>query len=130
MNSDKSNQILIYVFNSGLTAIIYGLLIYVSNSLFGWKYFYSVTLAYTISMIFYFITNKKAVFKTINNRTKTMYELIKFSILLIINYLLSLLIVGVTYHYTKEVYTGSLLAGAVTITLTYFVFDKIIFKKE
>ena len=129
MNIGKRNQILIYVLNSGLTAAIYGLLIYVSDSLFGWQYFYTITVAYTVSMVFYFITNKKAVFKTVNNRKKTTYEVIKFLVLLVINYLISLLIVGIIHHYTNEVYSGSLLAGAVTITLTYFVFDKIIFKK-
>jgi putative flippase GtrA len=130
MNIDKNNQVFIYIFNSGLTAAIYGILIYVSDSLFGWDYLYSVTLAYTLSMAFYFITNKKAVFKTKNSRKKTLYELGKFIVLLVINYFISILIVAIVHNYTKEVYSGSLLAGAVTITLTYFVFDKIIFKKD
>lgn len=126
----KFKQTILFFFNSGLTGALYAAMLFLGDSLLHVHYYFSVTIAYTVSMIYYFITNKKAIFKTDSSSKSTTREIVGFVILLIVNYLISLAIVGLVRHFTKEIYSGSLLAGAVTITITYFVFDRIIFKKK
>lgn len=57
-------------------------------------------------------------------------EVIQFIILISINYVITLLIVAAVRHYTGEVFSGSIIAGVVTVSLTYLVFDRILFKKK
>jgi putative flippase GtrA len=126
----KFKQTIFFFLNSGFTGALYAAMLYLGDSLLHAQYYLSVTIAYTVSMIYYFITNKKAIFKTDSSAKSTSREVVGFTILLVVNYIISLAIVGIIRHFTKEIYSGSLLAGAVTITLTYFVFDRIIFKKK
>jgi putative flippase GtrA len=126
----KVKQTILFFLNSGFTGALYAAMLFLADSILHAQYYLSVTIAYTVSMVYYFITNKKAIFKTDPSTSSTKREVVGFIILLLFNYLLSIAIVGIVRHFTKEIYSGSLLAGAVTITLTYFVFDKIIFKKK
>jgi putative flippase GtrA len=119
-----------FFINSGFTGVVYIAILFISDSLFHVKYFVGVTLAYVVSMTYYFIFNKRAIFKTESTSRTNRNEIVSFAVLLIINYLITVLIVGIISHFTKENYSGSLVAGILTITLTYFVFEKIIFKKK
>ena len=126
----KLRQSILFFLNSGLTGALYAAMLFLGDSILHVQYYFSVTIAYTVAMIYYFITNKKVIFKTESSSKSTSRELVGFLILLVINYIISVAIVGIVRHFTKEIYSGSLLAGVITITLTYFVFDRIIFKKN
>lgn len=126
----KVKQTILFFLNSGFTGALYATMLFFGDSILHVHYYLSVTIAYMVSMTYYFITNKKAIFKTDSSAKSTSREVIGFIILLLVNYIISLAIVGLVRHFTNEIYSGSLLAGAVTITLTYFVFDRIIFKKN
>lgn len=126
----KFNQTILFFLNSAFTGVLYVAMLYFGDSLLHAQYYLSVTIAYAVSMIYYFITNKKAVFKTDSDTKRTSREAIGFTILLVVNYIISIAIVGIVWHFTKEIYLGSLLAGAITVTLTYFVFNRIIFKTK
>jgi putative flippase GtrA len=125
--SKKINKSILFFLNSAITGALYVAMLFIGNSLLHAQYYLSVTIAYTVAMACYFITNKKTIFKTDSSAKNTTREITGFIVLLAINYGITLAIVAGVRYFTKEIYSGSLLAGAVTITLTYFVFDRIIF---
>ena len=89
----------------------------------------SVTVAYTAAMIVYFLLNKFLVFRS-EKQAGSVRELLQFGIVVAINYLITQLIVHGLYRITAEAYSGSVIAGSVTISVSYLVFDRIIFGKK
>jgi putative flippase GtrA len=126
----KYKLTILFFLNSAFTGALYLAMLFLGDYLLHVQYYFSVTIAYSVSMTYYFIINKKTIFKTDSSAKNTSREVAGFTALLVINYIISIVIVGIVRHFTKEIYSGSFLAGAVTITVTYFVFDKIIFKKK
>ena len=87
----------------------------------------SVSVSYAISMALYFVFNKLIVFSK-RGRKEFIRETLQFITLVSINYFLTLLIVTSVSRFTGEPYTGSLLAGIITIFLTWLVFKRVLFR--
>lgn len=77
----------------------------------------------------YFMINKFVVFR-ISDPGRLRKELLQFIIVAIVNYLITIAIVKSIYLFTKEAFSGTIIAGFVTIAMTYFVFDNVLFKKS
>lgn len=88
----------------------------------------SVTGAYAGAMLAYFLVSKYVVF-TGAAKPNAPRELAQFVIVVVVNYVLTQMIVLGMRRLTGEVYSGSLVAGAVTVTLSYLIFDRIVFRR-
>ena len=113
-----------FLVGAGATGLIYVGGLFLFNNVLKWNSILSVSIAYTAAMVFYFIVNKKVVFKSDNSKTSTQQQVVRFTIMCIINYGLTLLLVMGFQHFTHEVYSGSIAAGIVTTLLAYLVFDR------
>ncbi|MBD3419107.1 MAG: hypothetical protein GF398_03210 [Chitinivibrionales bacterium] len=120
---------LLYATISGATGLVYMGLLYLMDAVFNESPGISVTLAYASAMLVYFIASKLYIFKSMC-RSSTRRELAQFALVVTVNYFITLLTVRSIYVFTGEVYSGSLVAGIVTISVSYVVFDKIIFAHE
>jgi putative flippase GtrA len=110
-----------------VTGALYAALLFIFDSVLNLPFFISVSLSYISAMLFYFITNKLLTFNTVHDKNVITREVIQYILLVFVNYILTIMIVTVVSFFTGEIYSGSLLAGVITITLTFFVFDKLIF---
>ncbi len=120
-------KIILYLLSSGITGLIYLGLLYLFSDILQWHSIISVSLSYGSAMAFYFLTNKIAVFQHRKTGSEKR-EVLQFIILVTINYLLTLGMVSAVEALKGGVYLGSVIAGVVTVTLTFFVFDRILFK--
>jgi len=123
----NKKKMLLYVGVSLLAGLTYMLFLFISDRVFQAPPIVSVTIAYTLAMLIYFIVSKFFVFER-GQTNKTNKEAWQFAIVVTVNYFLTQLIVNGVHHHTQEVYSGSIIAGIVTINLSYFIFDRIIFK--
>jgi putative flippase GtrA len=89
----------------------------------------SVTAAYTGAMVVYYLLSKHMVFVG-EQAHKAGTGAVQFAAVVIINFVVTQIIVNWIHSLTGEVYLGSLLAGAVTISLSYIVFDRVVFKRS
>ncbi|MBD3320866.1 MAG: hypothetical protein GF350_07215, partial [Chitinivibrionales bacterium] len=77
--------------------------------------------------LFYFVINKIIIFRS-TAYSATGRELVQFVSIVVINYLLTQVIVQAIHSLTGEIYSGSVVAGVITIFFTYIVFDRIVFR--
>jgi len=91
----KTSKKLITFFKFGLvgalTAIIYFLIMLLLNNIFRVYYIIALSIAYLISTTFHYYANKNFTFKSINGGY---FQVIKYLVMWIINYLITLLIVS------------------------------------
>lgn len=125
----QKKKLVWYLLSSGLVGLIYmGILV-------AGDYFLTappavvVTLAYGTAMVAYFYVNKLLIFKALQ-RSRTGREAAQFTMMIVFNYFITQLIVHAMHSLTGEIYSGSIVAGIVTVSLTYVVFDKIVFRKS
>lgn len=79
-------------------------------------------------MILYFNTNKLLIFHTKPDKQVVSRELRHFILLIFVYYIITVGIVAVIKIFSGEIYSGSLLAGVITMALTYLIlFDRLIF---
>jgi putative flippase GtrA len=116
-----------YAVVSGSVGLVYmGLLVF-TDIILGARPFIAVTIAYASAMLVYFVINKFFIFGS-RDRTTAGKELVKFGVVVTVNYIVNQIVVNVMFSFTGEVYSGSIIAGSITIPLSYFVFDRLIFK--
>ena len=89
--------------------------------------FSAVSIAYWSSVIYNFSMNRNWTF----NGAKGMVfkQMFQYGILLLINYATTLLIITVLHNAGISEYLGKVVALAITISWTYIIYDKYIFKK-
>ena len=118
----------VYALVSVVVGLVYMGLLYLMDAVAGLHPVMSVTVAYASAMIVYFIINKLFIFGS-TQRAGTGKQIVQFVVVISVNYSLTLIIVNVMHGITGEVYSGSIIAGVVTISGSYFVFDRLIFKR-
>lgn len=128
MEKEEIKKLVFYGVVSGGVGLVYLGLLMVMDLLVGTSPVLSVTVAYASAMFVYFIISKLFIFKS-TDRSQSGRELLQFGTVVTINYFLTQLIVQGIHALTGEVYSGSFIAGVVTISLSYIVFDRIVFKK-
>jgi putative flippase GtrA len=129
MKKTNTRQLLLFLLGSAATGATYFGLLYLLANVFEILPYVSVSTAYILAMVLYFVINKLAIFR--NRASGTVYrELTGFLPLMVVNYLLTLIIVAAIHRYTNEMYSGSVVAGIVTTAITYLVFDKLLFRKK
>jgi putative flippase GtrA len=111
-----------------LTGGLYMLTLFIARTVWGFTPYWSVSAAYIIAMTFYFLANKLVIFATHTGK-RVRLELVEFAATVFANYFITLLIVALVVRMGAGVYVGSLAAGAVTMTATYFVFDRLVFAR-
>ncbi|MBD3345166.1 MAG: hypothetical protein GF401_08910 [Chitinivibrionales bacterium] len=123
----KEKIVTLYLLVSGGVGLIYMGLLYILDSVAGYSPAVSVTGAYVTAMSFYFIINKLVIFGRFKSG-RSGREFLQFALVVTVNYFVTRFIVQGIHALTGEVYSGSVLAGVITISLTYLVFDRIVFK--
>lgn len=129
LKSQSRRKIWLYLTSSAVTGLLYLSLLFVLTKVIRLSVLASVTISYISTMSFYFVANKFLVFRKLSPG-KLRKELLQFIAVAIINYLITIVVVKSVYLFTKEAFSGTILAGFVTVTMTYFVFDNVLFKKS
>jgi len=119
----------LYLASSALTGLLYLTLFFILTKVIRLSVLVAVTITYISSMSFYFIANKLVVFRKLNPG-KLKKEVFQYIIIAIVNYLITVAIVKSLYVFTQEAFSGTIFAGVVTVSMTYFVFDNVLFKKS
>ena len=119
-------KIISFLLTSASTGVFYLTLLLILRSVFALGPIQSVTIAYSTAMLFYFITNRQMVFH--KQGKGILRELFLFICMILTNYALTVLIVARIYRLTNEIFSGSIIAGVATVTITYFIFNKLIFR--
>jgi putative flippase GtrA len=119
----------LYLTSSALTGLLYLTLFFILTKVIRLSVLAAVTITYISSMSFYFIANKLVVFRKLSPG-KLKKELFQYIIVAIVNYLITVAIVKSLYLFTQEAFSGTILAGIVTVSMTYFIFDNVLFKKS
>ena len=129
MKKSDFKRPVMFLASAGVTGAIYMGLLYLCRNVFSINPYISVSAVYAAAMAFYFVTNKLVVFRK-SEAGSVWRELIGFLPLAVVNYVLTLIIVALIRRYTNEEYSGSIVAGIVTMASAYLVFDKLLFKKR
>lgn len=110
------------------TAAIYFLVLAFYLEVLGANYNLAVSIAYIVSVVFQFITNKYFTFKS--ETTSVLPQLLKYLVLLTINYLLTILVVRfVVEKLGLTAYHGVLASIPLIMVVGYLLSKHWIFKK-
>ncbi len=103
-----------------LTAIIYFIAFTVFWKILGMGYILSLTLSNIFSILFHFTTNNRITFQNKNTRFST--KVAKYSVLLTINYVITVLIVSAMVEkFNVSPYLGIIIAIGVNVNLGYLM---------
>lgn len=109
-----------------ISACIYFSAIWMLYTNLNYHYLFSISAAYFLCNIFHFFANKKFTFK--NSKNVSFQLAYRYTLLIIINNILTLLIVFVTKEYLYiSPYLGALISIGITFTIGYLVSSKFIF---
>lgn len=89
----------------------------------------SFSISYVIGLIYHFTLNKMFVFQE-KRLSRLKYQIIQYLILSLVNYLIQLGILNLFLLFRASIYIGVSAGIAVTLTLTYFIMNRLIFKKN
>ncbi|MGA2142432.1 MAG: GtrA family protein [Brevinematales bacterium] len=89
----------------------------------------SFTISYVIGLIYHFTLNKIFVFQE-KKLSRLKYQIIQYLILSLINYLIQLGVLNLFLLLKVSIYIGVSAGIALTLTLTYFIMNSLIFKKN
>lgn len=118
-----------FLFIGGTTFLLNYITLFIFKSILRMNDNLSFTLSFSIGVIYHFSMNKFFVFKEkklINLR----YQIIQYAILTTFNYLTNLGIINLLKFFKITIYIGIIMATIVTMALTFFVMNKLIFKKD
>lgn len=113
----------------GFVAIIDPFILFTLNKVFDFSLNSSVSVAYFIGLLFHFILNNRFSFKNSELNIKT--KIIRYLIVVLINYLLNLLIINTCikvfhFHLLAAKYTAVLICMAIS----YLGMNKFVFKNN
>lgn len=125
MKTVPLNKITFFLISAGITGLIYIGIVYFTFNTLHLNSYVSVSIAYASAMVFYFVTNKLAIFKSAAKSANLYRQIGQFLVMVVINYAITLFLVWAIKKFTGEVYSGSVAAGIVTTLLAYFVLGRI-----
>jgi putative flippase GtrA len=129
MFSEKILKIFRFLFIGGSTFVLNYLILIFCKEILKYADNVSVTIAYFMGIIYHFSMNKFFVFKEGNIKT-LLRQLPQYATLTLINYLINLGVVNLFSMFSITVYVAVVVATFMTLFLTYFVFNRIIFNRK
>jgi putative flippase GtrA len=125
----EKNTLIIFVVIGALTAIIYFSLFNLFFQKFKLNYKISFSIAYILSIGFYFFTNRKYSFQ--EHKSKLQPQLVKYIAMIGINYLITLLILQIIVKILllSPVF-GLVLAAGITFLISYILSRFWVFSKK
>lgn len=118
-------KITLFLISAGATGLIYISVLYLLVELLNSELYVGVAVAYLAAMSFYFLINKLLIFQKTVEIHRLSPQILKFAVMLIVNYLITYFLVWLFERYTGEVFSGSIAAGIVTTLIAYLVFSRI-----
>jgi putative flippase GtrA len=111
------------------TAAIYFLVMWVADSILGFKYIAAVSIAYIISTTFHFFANKHFTFSALNERQ--VHQLIRYIVMCSCNYLITIIVVGVCVNrFFLSPYIGVSVSVVFTMLTGYVLSRYWVFKTK
>ena len=98
------------------TAAIYFFVIWLLNAILGLSYIAAVSLAYFVSTLFHFQTNRHFTFAAAQGRFKS--QVVRYLFMALINYLITILVVGLC---VERLHLSPYLGVCVSVLFTMFV---------
>ena len=109
------------------TALIYFLMMWVADSMLGMNYIAAVSVAYLFSTAFHFLANRHFTFRAIGDRHE--HQIIRYFVMWIINYLITISIVGVCVErFMLSPYVGVCVSVSFTMFIGYVMARYWVFK--
>lgn len=109
------------------TAVIYFFVMWVADSILAFNYIAAVSVAYFISTIFHFLANRHFTFGAVKERHG--HQLIRYLVMWILNYLITLAVVGVCVErFLLSPYIGVCVSVAFTMFTGYVLARYWVFK--
>jgi putative flippase GtrA len=122
----KMLRFLKFVLIGATTSLVYFGLFALLNTIVKLDYKFALSISYVLSILFQFFSNKLFTFQA---KDKTVYQFGKFILLVMLNYLLTLLIVTFFVSYEKfSPYMGIVISIGVTFITSYFFSKNWVYK--
>ncbi len=118
-----------FLFIGGTTALVNFSLIYLTNGILKLNHNLSISISFFSAMIYHFMMNKMFVFQE-KKLSRLKYQIIQYLILSFINYLINLGVVNLLLLFKINIYIGVAAATIITMLLTYFIMNRLIFNKK
>lgn len=126
---DIFHQFVVFLGVGGATSILYFLLLYLFLYILKIQYLVGVSLAYFISIIFHYFTNRQVTFKATSESVKTQAK--RYVLFAGFNYLITLGIVMTTVElFGASSFWAALLAVVITTGLGFLVGKQWVFKTK
>ena len=127
---DKANikKIVSFLFVGGTTAVLYFLFCFLLYDCYELNNFFAVSCAYFISVIFHFLANRLFTFNSIGIDITS--QLKNYSILLILNYLITVFFTQGALAMQMSPYIGMIIAIAINVAIGYPICNFWIFRKS
>ena len=122
----KNQSIIKFGIVGGLTAVLYFSLFALFWRILELHYQIAISLAYFISVTFYFLANRKFTFQSTGNTSR---QLPRYGLLLLINYFVTLIVMHITVElFSFLPYFGIVASVGITFIINYQVSKRWIFK--
>ncbi len=125
-NKTEIHKVMKFLLIGGTTAIVNFSFIYLTNDILKLTHNLSVSISYFAALIYHFSLNKMFVFQE-KKFSRLKYQIVQYLILSFINYLINLGVVNLLLLFKISIYFGVAAATVITMVLTFFVMNKIIF---
>jgi putative flippase GtrA len=110
-----------------VTAAIYFLVMWIVDMMLGFNYIAAVSIAYFVSTAFHFLANRHFTFNAVEDLPQ--YQVIRYMAMWIINYLITIIIVGVCVErFRFSPYLGVVVSVTITVFVGYFLAQFWVFK--
>lgn len=128
----KRKEVILYLVFGGLTTLVNLAVYFVCDNWFHWGTIASTIIAWFLSVLFAFITNKLLVFESRDRTTKTLlYESISFFACRLFSGVLDLFIMWLTvdvFHWNNMLM--KIISNVIVVILNYIFSKLIIFRKK
>ena len=118
-----------FLFIGGTTYLLNLFTLFLFSDILKFEINLSITLSFFLGVIYHFTMNKFFVFQE-SSFSKMKFQIIKYIILIIINYFINLGVINLLLLGNISKYIGQAAAIIITMILTYFVLNKLVFNKD
>lgn len=126
-----NRETIVYVIFGVLTTAVNYISYWFFRSKLGISFLIANTIAWIISVLFAFITNKLVVFESKSFKLKTLlFEFVSFVGARVLSFLFEEGFLAVTTHFNINEYLSKAIAGIIVIIINYFLSKFFIFKKK
>lgn len=123
--ASSARKITLFLISAGATGLVYLAVLYLLVDVWRSELYLGVAAAYLAAMTFYFFVNRQFVFRNTAEVHRLFPQILKYAVMLVVNYLITYFLVWLFRRYTGEVYSGSVAAGIATTLIAYLVFSRI-----